>query len=525
MTSPLGRDLTAFIEDFKRSRFMDIVQMVKEARPAGTARPGKSAKIKLNLPKSALMGTGANSERMLMQAFGWYWEPLLHDLAFFEEMRDSVPVIDGSVQKLVDVALSGFQLICGDPEMQDDLNEALLDNPNVDFREMLRSAMIDVYSLGNCYKIPIWMRDDENRLVPKTLKPVRANAIRKLRDEDLVTEGYVQLLHRPSEFIAGTPSIPSLFTPDEVLCGKMRTYGWYAYGRPLLSSLPFVIRLKLTMERDLAEMLHQHVPRIDITFTPDDQMNQEQVDAAVASVKGDVATLRTTDNFVHTPDTVWEYKGPMGHALDASPSQKHIEEQIFHVLPFAKAIMGIDSQANPFDSQQHWKLTAATANGVREAATSMFAPLLKKLADDWGIEDGIKFGWTELDPEEQQQLAMAEEYHVNNAALKRDNGFIDQDEAAKQGTAHQKGGPVKKAAADGPLPPPQDPNKIDPSTGKPFPPASPPGGVKKVVNKDKGPKRDGRKVPQGDKRTKGKRHQQIADYEVSRDSLLSRFRA
>lgn len=520
MTPSIGKDIADFIEEWKYTRYYEIVAAAKQE--ANTAYNRKSKKVSLKVPASMMKGTGQNTEKSLMMAFGWYWEPLLHDLAFFEDMRDSVPIIDGAVQKLVDFALSGFKLQCSDPEAQTDLEEALVNDANVDLRETLRRSMTDLYTLGNCYTIPVMKKDDQGRLVPKVFRPIRSNAIRKLRDEDLFLEGFVQLLHRPSEFIMGTPAIPTFYTTDQVLWGSMRTFGWYAYGKPLLASLPWVIRLKLVMERDLAEMLHQHVPRIDVVFTPEDQMNQEQVDNAVSSVKADIASLKATDNFVHTPDVKIEYAGPAGKGLDFSSPQKHIENQIFYVLPFAPAIMGLDSTANPYDSQERWTISCTIAESLRTSATRMFSPTLRAIEDDWGLEKGaITFGWQELDPENQQQLAQAEEYHVNNAASKRDQGFIDQDEAARQGTAHQKGGPVKKAAAPGPLPPPApplDPNKVNPDTGKPHPTSQP------VSNRDKGPKPKGRKAPQGDKRPAGKRHAQaIEEWNEFKLAALSRF--
>jgi hypothetical protein len=261
--------------------------------------------------------------------------------------------------------------------------------------------------------------------------------------------------------------------------------------------------------------LHQHVPRIDLLFTPDDQMNQEQVDQAMSDINAAIAKLKSTDNFSHTPDVTIEYKGPQGKSLDFQGPQEHIEHQLFYVLPFAPAVMGLDSTANPFDSQERWTVSVSIADGLRTAVSRMFAPSLKRIADDWGIES-ITIGWQELDPTNQQELAMAEEYQVNNAALKRDNGFIDQDEAARQGTSHQKGGPVKAAAAPGKLPPPVDPNKPQPGDGPANPTAS------KVTNKDKGPKKDGRKVPQSDKRPAGKRHSAAMQaYQEMRDHALS----
>lgn len=505
------KDISDFAERYRYDRLYEAAYQAIKVRQAQTQAKGRQGqkptinKTAVRLPASALLGKGTSSERSLMQAFGWYWEPLLHDLNFFEEMRDSVSVLDGSVNKLVDFALTGFKIQCEDQDMQQELEAALIDDSNVDFLETIRNAMVDLYSLGNCYKVPIWTTDDKGRKVPKVFKPIRATALRKLRDEDLCIEGFVQLLHRPSEFIMGTPAVPTFWLPNEIIWGSMRTKSWYAYGTPLFGSIPLYTRLKLVMERDLAEMLHQHVPRIDIKFTPDEQMNDQQVADAAAKVAADVAALKATDNFIHTPDTEIEYKGPAGKGLDFANPQKHIENQIFYILPFAPAIMGLDSTANPYDSQERWTISCTIANSLRAAATRMFKSVFKVIEQDWGMEPGsITLGWTELDPQNQQELAMSEEYQVNNAASKRDNGFIDQDEAARQGTAHQKGGGVKSAAAPGKLPPPVDPNKADPDAGDPV--------AKKVTNKDKGPKPQGKKAPQSDKRPQGKRHAQAMQY-------------
>lgn len=500
--SEVGRDFQKFISSFTERRFLELAEAAKVSKRSGSSS-GK--KVRLKLPVSQLLGWGQNSERALQAAFGWYWEPLLHDLVFFEEMRDAVSLIDGSVQKLADLAMDGFKLQVDDEKSAVDLDKALIKDQNVNLRESIRRSMIDIYTLGNCYAKPEMWRDAKGRLVPKVIRPIRANALRKLRDDTLATEGYVQLLHRPSEFIlGGTPHTPTIYTYDELICGIMRSYGWYAYGKPLLASLPFVLRLKLQMERDLAEMLHQHLPRIDIKFTPDEQMNQEQVDESIAGVKADVAAMRPTDNFVHTPDIEIDYKGPQGHTLDFAMPQKHIEEQLFYVLPFAPGIMGLDTRGNPYDSQQHWVMTTMTAKAVRSAIETMFAPMFAQIAEDWGIPVPT-IGWNELDPERASTFAEAEEYTVNNAVLKRDNGFIDQDTAARQATAHHPEGPVKKAAAPGKLPPPADPNKAGVGDGG-APPSNRGGKVRKM-----GPKGDGTKVPDKDKRPKGQRHSAAFD--------------
>lgn len=490
------KDMNEFMDNYRKKRFLELAEQIKDSTIA--QKKGVGSKLKLRLPISTLAGYGNQSEQTLMSAFGWYWEPLLHDLAFFDEMRASVPLISGQVQKLVDLALDGFKVSCDDLEVIKDIKDLLINNQNVNLKESIRRCMIDIFSLGNCYAKPEWQKLPDGRITLEVIRPIRANAIRKLRNENLATEGYVQLLHRPSEFIlGGTPHTPTIYLYDEVLCGIQRSFGWYAYGEPLFASLPFAVRLKLQMERDLAEMLHQHLPRIIMTFSPDDQMNQDQVDKALADLTSKISQMKATDNFATTPDVAITYAGPAGHALDFSSTQKHIEEQLFYVLPFAPSIMGIDSKSNPYDSQQHWTLVVKIAQGLRDAINVMFRPMFKIIEEDWGCSE-ISISYNDLDPEMTQKHAETDEYVTNNAVLKRDNGFIDQDTAARQATSHHSDGPVKKAAKPGAIPPPV--SNVDVSSS--GTPKNPSGGKVRA----KGPKKDGTKVPDKDKRPKGKRH-------------------
>lgn len=494
------KEMDVFIKQFSDERFLEIYEGIKRSGIKQKQKVGKD--IKLRLPISTIAGFGNQSEQTLMAAFGWYWEPLLHDLVFYEEMRESVSLIAGQIQKLVDTALCGFKICNDDPKIVKQIEDLLVNNQNVNLKESIRNAMIDIFSLGNCYKKPEWIKLQNGQTSLEVIRPIRANAIRKLRNENLATEGYVQLLHRPSEFIlGGTPHTPTIYLYDEVICGMQRSQNWYAYGSPLCASLPFVLKLKLQMERDLAEMLHQHLPRIVMTFSPAEQMNQEQVDDSIDDLKSEVSQMRPTDNFITTPDVRVEYVGPQGHSMDFSPTQQHIEEQLFYVLPFARAIMGLDSKSNPYDSQQHWTLACNIAADLRDAIKVMFRPMFKILEEDWGCSE-ISIGYDDLDPEMTQKHAETDEYVANNAVLKRDNGFIDQDTAAKQATAHHADGPVKKAARPGAIPPPVD------NTG--VKDGGAPGGAGSKV-RTKGPKKDGTKVPDKDNRPKGKRHAREQD--------------
>ncbi|MHB8590781.1 MAG: hypothetical protein ACYDBO_02200 [Vulcanimicrobiaceae bacterium] len=492
-SSALGKEIDAFAKSFTQNQFMRFTEAAK----------GKTGSGNLKVPYGAL-SKGVSSEQAIMAGLGWYWEPLLHDLAFLEQMRDTISVLAGGYQKFTDLVMEGFDVQGNDPQAVKAVQDEWMDDARVDFREVVRSTIFELLTLANSYRRPIWNRNDKGQFALRTFVPVRATAVRKLRDADLVTEGYVQLLHRPSEFIfGGTPQTPTVYLADEMICGIAFTDGWYAYGKPPLASMPFIIRIKLQMERDLAEMFHQHVPRIDITYTPDDQMNQEQVDDAVKKLSGQIAALKSTDNFIHTPDSVVDYKGPMGHALDPTGAQNHIEDQIYAVLPLGPGILGRDVTANPMLSTQQWRLTCAMVNHIRARAYIMHKPALKRFCDERGFTDVPKYTWTNLDSETAEQNARTNEYSIANATAQRDAGYISQDDAAKKATAHHPEGPVKKAAKPGPISPPVNPdNAATPGSG-----ARP-----KVGDSKKGPSGPNRNAPTPDKRPKGKRHEDFVEF-------------
>lgn len=499
----LMSEINAYMADFAVDRFTTVYQEASDNKGRrGKATGGGSPRLGAKV--GAGLGRGTQSEKNLMSALGFYWEPLLHDIAFFEGMRDSVTLLEGAYQKMTDLIMDGFEISSPDPEIKQWLSDNLVHSQQVDFAEVVRSSVYELLTISNAYKRPVYGAVANVGTVIKSFVPIRVTALRKYRDEDLITQGYIQLLHRPAEFLHGAPSIPTIYTGDEICCGVMHTHGWYAYGVPSLAAMPFVIKMKLQMERDIAEMLHQHVPRIDITYSPDEQMNQEQVDKAIADVKTQVASLAPTDNLVHTPDTIIEYKGPLGKAMDFSGPQNHVEAQHFYSLPISPDVLGANQNVNAYTAQQRWHMTAVTAGALRQRVFTMLKPALDYIseANGWAKASWPTFNWATIDSATDYQQSQTSEIQIANAATKRDQGFIDQDTAAKDATRSHKGGPVRKAAAPGALPVPISPTSAAPSKTEPTTSG-------KVKNKDKGP--SGKIGPKTDPRPKGKRHETFAD--------------
>ena len=506
-SSAIGKEIDAFL-DRKDGDLLYEIQQLPDGQKVLSPKNPKSPN---GLP------AGLDSEKKTMGYFSLYWEPLLHDLAFLEEMRDNISLIAGAFQKFTDLVMEGFHLECEDPANNDEINDLMVNDPTVDFAEIMRNSIFQLATIANAFYVPEYVNDDQGFRV-SNFRPVRATAMRKLRDENLKTLGYVQLLHRPAEIFYGGLSAPTFWNPEDVCCGIAYSDGWYAYGKPPLAALPFVTKMKLQMERDMIEMLHQHVPRIDVTYTPDQQMNDESVQAALTKAGSEIGALKPTDNYIHTPDFTFEYKGPNGKALEFSGPLKYVQDQMYAILPLLSAYLSGDLNINPITAQQAFRVECAIANMLRQRVNVMFAPMFKRVAQERDL-GSIKAVFTDLDAETAEITARTQEYQSQNAASNRDNGFIDQDTAAQHATVKSPGGKVKKAAEPAAIPPPApalDPNKQQPSDA--APPSK--GGKSKVGDSKKGPKAADRSAPTPDKRPRGKRHEDALTLEDRCEELL-----
>lgn len=482
--SAAAKEISQFIRHFETSRALEGAEGVRAGQMTASS-----------LMESVKDGLGVNREKSLQKTFGWYWEPLYHDLAFYEEMRDSVATLAGAYEAFADFCMSGFTVSVGDPKENKRLQQALF-NYKTNFREVLRRSLFEIASIGNSWCIPHYKSTFADGFTV-VFQPVRATAMRVLRDEQLQTEGYVQLLHRPTEFLSpNAPSTPTLYLPEEVCWGYTYTKHWYAYGAPPFASLPFVVRLKLTMERDIAEILHKHVPRIDVTYTPEQQMTQEKVDAHIDDLKKELAGMSASQDAVHTPDVELEYIGPNGKMVDATGTQNHVEDQLFYVLPITPDMLGASIVLNPEQVQERWRIMTMRAANVRNAASIQFDPVMEALQKGLKLSEKPQFNWDSLNEQTEKTQAETHELQINNANTMRDSGLISQDEAARHAT--KKSSEPRQDAAE------KEPTDTYGGSAAAPPSDGTPGASGKTKNKDKGP--SGKKTPKTDPRPGGKRH-------------------
>ncbi len=243
------------------------------------------------------------------------------------------------------------------------------------------------------------------------------------------------------------------------------------YGRALAAPALFSALFLLGLLHDLRRVVSQQgYPRIVVKVDlekladmapPDAQMGsaefEEWVDKTIDEIERVYQQLQPEDAYITT--SAVEVDSPVG-TVDASSLGgiddliQSLERMLTRALKttpllFFGADTSSESQAN-----RQWEIHAAGIKSIQHLLESMLESLLTEMLRAQGIQADVRWEFAELRAAELLRDAQTETMQIANAARKRDEGWITQDEASEEIT----GSP---AVADAPVrQPPSEPGIV-----------------------------------------------------------------
>jgi hypothetical protein len=237
------------------------------------------------------------------------------------------------------------------------------------------------------------------------------------------------------------------------------------YGRPLAASALFVSLFLLGMLHDIRRVVQQQgYPRLDISldteklaseleaFTEDEPAYRARLAAIVQEVIDAYAALEPDDAYVHTD--VETINKPVG-AVDASSLGgidrliQALERMATRALKSTPLMMGLDRTSSETNSNREWEIFAAGIKSIQHYAETMLERLLTLNLEAQGIQAKVMFRFAELRAAEALRDAQVETMQIANAAAKRDQGWLTQDQASEEVTGEPAVGPAPLAASGG----------------------------------------------------------------------------
>jgi hypothetical protein len=244
------------------------------------------------------------------------------------------------------------------------------------------------------------------------------------------------------------------------------------YGRPLASPALFSTLFLLGLLHDLRRVVAQQGwPRLDIEISfdklkemmPDDLQNdpsaaKEWVDGIVEEIKSFYASLSPDAAYVHLD--VAKLNQPLG-TVDAS-SLKGIdgivgmlERMNIKALKSNALLMVYPEGIGEANSNRLWETHSAGVKSIQHPCEDMLARQCGLALRARGLAARVEFKFSELRASEMQRDEITKGLKIQNAARARDEGFISQDEAAKDACGKEKAfaaAPVRPTQSSGSAP-------------------------------------------------------------------------
>lgn len=226
------------------------------------------------------------------------------------------------------------------------------------------------------------------------------------------------------------------------------------YGRgPLISALNMIM-FQLQILNDLKVVVHnQGYPRLDITIVeevllkrmPISIRNNEKEKSKWLNQKlSEIVTmyngLEPDDTFVHFDslklDSVGGGKGG-GAMFDPEKLFAVIDNLLMSGLKTLSTILGRRSQGNTESfAKIEIKLYMKSVGAIQEVVERILSRALTLALNIQGKQGYVKFKYRPVEIRTELEKAQFEQIHLMNIAYKRDQGWIDQDEAANLAVGH-----------------------------------------------------------------------------------------
>jgi hypothetical protein len=225
------------------------------------------------------------------------------------------------------------------------------------------------------------------------------------------------------------------------------------YGRALASPAIFPTLFLIGLLHDLRRVVAQQgYPRLDIeidieqlmkAMPPDDDANPEAlrvwVEKAIADVVGAFRVLEPDDAYVHL--SAVKVNRAVG-AVDASSLGavkgliEALERMAVRALKTMPLMMGTTDGVSEGNAIKQWEMLTAGVKSIQHLCENMLERLFGLALQAQGIGAKVEFRFAELRAAEMMRDAQTEALLIANAARKRDEGWITQDEAANAVVGH-----------------------------------------------------------------------------------------
>lgn len=228
------------------------------------------------------------------------------------------------------------------------------------------------------------------------------------------------------------------------------------YGRSPLLGAVNIIMFQLQVLNDIKAVVHnQGYPRFDIKVLEEvllkrmpipirhnEEKKNEWLNARLKEIVDMYNNLNPDDAFVHFDSveitTAGGSKGGGGAVIDPEKLMNAIDNLIMSGLKTLSTILGRRSHGNTESfAKIEIKMYLKSVQAIQKVVADLLSRVLTFYLNVRGKQGIVKFSFLPVEVRTELEKAQFEQIHLMNCAYKRDQGWIDQDEASILAVGHE----------------------------------------------------------------------------------------
>lgn len=352
------------------------------------------------------------------------------DLELYRQMVVNIPILTGAVNAYTRMINAGFDILCQSDSVREKTWDVI---ERIDLEGVLNRVVNQLETYGFC-GVEIVLNDDKTEIMK--LKVIDSRTLRVQKDKYGNIVSFKQVVgvtqNQGSSGSAGiAPGIVEL-DPETVMYFQRNPDSDSSYGVSLLRSLPFVTSIMLQIEEAIGKIYYRYgSPKFHVKYTPEGNIPDEMMAKRIDLIRDEFANLAPDADFFSNGEITIDVLNAGQGAISFTEELRHIVEQMLSGLGLPAAVLGYNyGSTETHTKEQGILLVSNLRNSQNIIARQLENVLFNLMARIYDFDEIPEFEWDPIQIRDEYQDAQTDELKIQNIMVKRDNGIIDQDQAA-----------------------------------------------------------------------------------------------
>lgn len=387
---------------------------------------GWNKKVVSNMVTKQGTQQSLDTKSYMMNIFQTYEQPE-DDLELFYAMATNVPIIHGAINAYMRLTNTPLTINCTNEATRTKVYDII---ERIELDETINKALYQ-YNVYGFVGVEIVLDAEQSEIVK--LKVIDSRTLRVQKDMWGNIVEYRQIIGIPTGDMQSN-SAPGTITlnPETIMYFQRQPDDDSAYGVSLLRCLPFITSTMLSIQTAIGKIYRRYgAPKYHVTYTPTTPIPDNVMDERMEQIKNNFEDFEADSDFFSNGDVHVDVIGAGTSAIKFTEELRHIMEQLMSGLGLPANVLGYNyGSTETHAKEQNIILMGNVANTQQSFKRILENSLMTIIAKLYDLDEVPQIEFDKIEIRDELLFQQSEQARIQNVIIKRDAGFISQDDAA-----------------------------------------------------------------------------------------------